>query len=359
MSRAKVVAAKQLIEEKHFDEARAILKTINHPAAGDWIAKIDALAPAQTIVLTDEPPADQPTIKATIIGRAESRSFSKTAYEPRASGVENGTKTQKPLQVIKSLALRTKRVIGWAAGQGSRQIASHLFQLARVAVGLSSASSGDQIGYYARPTEKARAFQTTIPRRKTIRLTFIVSCVCALAWLFLVVLIWFPPGTPGKTIGDAAPAVAMKIDTSQRRLTPTPSLSPEGVFQVNILDSLSNPLQIQSVRVTGTKQGIYTVTVTYTTVASTSQELVDEWMAILRPLAQVIADQGLGTGDVVLLLVDHNGEKTGQFSALGQDLLAFEAQKITRAEFLTRARYEPYKSTAPSQPTSTKAPVAR
>lgn len=37
--------AKQLIEEKHFDEARAILKKLDHPTATRWLAKLDEIAP--------------------------------------------------------------------------------------------------------------------------------------------------------------------------------------------------------------------------------------------------------------------------------------------------------------------------
>ena len=45
MSKQKMLAAKELIREKHFDEARNILKTINHPTAKEWLAKLDKIAP--------------------------------------------------------------------------------------------------------------------------------------------------------------------------------------------------------------------------------------------------------------------------------------------------------------------------
>ena len=46
MSKAKFAAAKELIDEKKYDEARAILRSIDHPTAREWEAKIDVISPA-------------------------------------------------------------------------------------------------------------------------------------------------------------------------------------------------------------------------------------------------------------------------------------------------------------------------
>lgn len=46
MSKAKFAAAKELIDEKKYDEARGILKTIDHPTAREWEAKLDKIAPS-------------------------------------------------------------------------------------------------------------------------------------------------------------------------------------------------------------------------------------------------------------------------------------------------------------------------
>ena len=40
MSKAKFAAAKELIDEKKYDEARNILKTIDHPTAREWENKL-------------------------------------------------------------------------------------------------------------------------------------------------------------------------------------------------------------------------------------------------------------------------------------------------------------------------------
>lgn len=45
MSEAKYTAAKELIQEKHYDAARAILKTMNEPKAQNWLTRLDQIAP--------------------------------------------------------------------------------------------------------------------------------------------------------------------------------------------------------------------------------------------------------------------------------------------------------------------------
>ncbi|RMF82544.1 MAG: hypothetical protein D6737_01485 [Chloroflexi bacterium] len=43
MTRQKFLEAKRLIEDGHYDEARRILQTIDHPKAFEWLKRIDAL----------------------------------------------------------------------------------------------------------------------------------------------------------------------------------------------------------------------------------------------------------------------------------------------------------------------------
>lgn len=45
MSKAKFAAARELITEKKYDQARSILETIDHPTAKDWLKKLDEIAP--------------------------------------------------------------------------------------------------------------------------------------------------------------------------------------------------------------------------------------------------------------------------------------------------------------------------
>lgn len=45
MSKQKMLAARELIQEKRYAEARALLKTIDDPTAKAWLKKLDAIAP--------------------------------------------------------------------------------------------------------------------------------------------------------------------------------------------------------------------------------------------------------------------------------------------------------------------------
>ena len=45
MSKQKMLAARELIQEKRYAEARALLKTIDDPKAQEWLKKLDAIAP--------------------------------------------------------------------------------------------------------------------------------------------------------------------------------------------------------------------------------------------------------------------------------------------------------------------------
>jgi hypothetical protein len=45
MSKAKLAAAKELIQERRYEEAKAILRTVNHPTAYKWLSQLDARMP--------------------------------------------------------------------------------------------------------------------------------------------------------------------------------------------------------------------------------------------------------------------------------------------------------------------------
>jgi hypothetical protein len=45
MSKAKMEAARELIREKRYDEARAILRTVDHPTARQWLGKLEQIDP--------------------------------------------------------------------------------------------------------------------------------------------------------------------------------------------------------------------------------------------------------------------------------------------------------------------------
>jgi hypothetical protein len=47
VSKAKFQAAKELIDEGRYDEARSLLRTLDHPTASAWLEKLDRLYPSQ------------------------------------------------------------------------------------------------------------------------------------------------------------------------------------------------------------------------------------------------------------------------------------------------------------------------
>ena len=55
MSKAKMLAAKELIQEHKYKEARMILNTIDHPKAKEWLAKLDSISPEKNV------PSSEPT----------------------------------------------------------------------------------------------------------------------------------------------------------------------------------------------------------------------------------------------------------------------------------------------------------
>ena len=49
MSKTKMLAAKELINEGHYDEARIILRSIDHPRAVEWLEILDRKYPSSTV----------------------------------------------------------------------------------------------------------------------------------------------------------------------------------------------------------------------------------------------------------------------------------------------------------------------
>ncbi|MBZ0321402.1 MAG: hypothetical protein K8L91_33630, partial [Anaerolineae bacterium] len=57
MSREALLEARELIKAKRYDEARFILKSIDHPTAKEWLAKLDQIAPPPKV---NDNPFDSP-----------------------------------------------------------------------------------------------------------------------------------------------------------------------------------------------------------------------------------------------------------------------------------------------------------
>ncbi len=57
MSKQKMLQARDLIREKQFEEARAILQTVDHPTAEEWLRRLDKIAPPTQV---EAPPPARP-----------------------------------------------------------------------------------------------------------------------------------------------------------------------------------------------------------------------------------------------------------------------------------------------------------
>ncbi len=64
MSKAQFLVARSLIKEENYEAARALLVTIDHPLAADWLAKLDRIAPVQATTSALDPDAPAPVDSA-------------------------------------------------------------------------------------------------------------------------------------------------------------------------------------------------------------------------------------------------------------------------------------------------------
>lgn len=55
MSKAKMEAARELVREKQYTQARELLKTIDHPTARKWLIQLDTIAPEREPDFDDLP----------------------------------------------------------------------------------------------------------------------------------------------------------------------------------------------------------------------------------------------------------------------------------------------------------------
>lgn len=67
MSKAKMLAARELIKEKNYEEARALLKTVNSATSRRWLERLDQIdpgitRPVRTISVSPPPPPPSPQI---------------------------------------------------------------------------------------------------------------------------------------------------------------------------------------------------------------------------------------------------------------------------------------------------------
>lgn len=105
MSKAKFAAAKELIDEKQYDSARAILKTIDHPAAREWEKKLDTIAP----IANYRPPEPESFIKQPPIAPVMDKRYKNLTVDEvdarRAASKPKTTVTQRGCILVLAIAI--------------------------------------------------------------------------------------------------------------------------------------------------------------------------------------------------------------------------------------------------------------
>lgn len=159
-------------------------------------------------------------------------------------------------------------------------------------------------------------------------------------------------------------SVSFPINAQDATPTRIPTLAfNEGDYSQIIIATLNSVPSVQST-VVNRQRGQRVVTITYATEATeatVATERVDEWMAILAPLATVLRERGLVVDQIILIA--NKGEMTsGRFTVLARDLLNYHDGKLTRARLLGRAKYvslepTPTRIPRPVRPTRTPRPT--
>lgn len=100
MSKARFAAAKELINEKRFAEARMLLNTIDHPLAKEWLTKLNRLEGRNTSSnnrVYSPPPPPAPPIAYNVHGQYNDEQF---AYYRRQNRHARGNAVWKGIQLI-------------------------------------------------------------------------------------------------------------------------------------------------------------------------------------------------------------------------------------------------------------------
>jgi len=286
MSKAKMQAAKELIEEKKYDEARSILATVDHPTAREWEKKLDLL-------------------------QAQASKIS-----PQTEKVESTTTPSR-----KKRRLLTLPVIGGIL-------------LACILVYI--VAGGPQAGEQRRATQTAQAVSAA-HTNTVIALTPPTETNTSA-----------PSGTP--TVTQTSAPTATITDTPKPSATFTPSNTPfptetpvfnEQEAAQQIIDGLSivaGGRNIETVQVADGRPngGERVVIVSYLTTESTEVGYVDEWIDIFEGVAASIRANDLDVDSVSLVAGTATGQAAGILVTSIEDLIAFTQGEITRGEFLSR-----------------------
>lgn len=164
MAKEQMEAARELIKAKRYNEARGILRNVDHPLAQEWLAKIDQLDPPRSSHPLEQSPGVAP-VESQQGFLSEVDSSSLIQPDTRSSGVA------LPLAVIGGIvgmmigaaiwagvAIVTKYEVGWIAigvgaltGGGVVLLGKQrglIFQLIAVALAVIGIGAGKYVAYY-------------------------------------------------------------------------------------------------------------------------------------------------------------------------------------------------------------------
>lgn len=162
---------------------------------------------------------------------------------------------------------------------------------------------------------------------------------------------------PSPTLAPVYTFTPSPTDAPTSTPTPAATLSAADAYQATIQAGLKIVSDVQQIDVSDNRaaaNGKRTIKVAYQTGASTANERITEWFAILDPLADTITTQGLDVDEVDLTGSDASGGLAGRFSTTSKDLLAYSVKQLTRAQFLYRAKYVSLLPTPTKTPTLSK-----
>jgi hypothetical protein len=131
MSKAKMEQARELIREKHYSEARSILKTVNHPKAREWLKRLDEIAPSDVDDIAEpdwsslSAPANSPLIQDAIAIFAQ-RDWSMLSQSPGVVQMEKkkGTNPWASAILIVILGLLGALIVAIGSATSGKAVAT-------------------------------------------------------------------------------------------------------------------------------------------------------------------------------------------------------------------------------------------
>lgn len=158
------------------------------------------------------------------------------------------------------------------------------------------------------------------------------------------------------TLATANSGRSGQSGTAVPTTTPNPSPAVVSEYETLLQNGLQDIRQVQLVEVTDNRdaRGKRVITITFETSANRAQDRVNEWIGMLSQIFQTILVHKLDVDEVHLSGVTSDGDPVGTFTTTFSDLVEYGEKRITRAEFLNRAKYFP---SAPASTVSIPTPM--